>query len=367
METNRKAGKAQSRSAGRNAESSHPLDRAKLRMEELDARRAFGRVRREDAGPLSKLLAGAKFLVAKLNTVLPMRVWKLYSTRHGPLMAAGSSYNMFFSIAALLVAGFSIFGIVAAGNQALQDMVVRSVAESTPGLIDTGSGGLATQEQLFASGSGYGWALVISTAAMLLTSLRWIASLREGMRGVFALPPLQGNLLLIKLKDLGTLLILGITLVVTSVVAAVSNTALGAVLDFLAIESAIAAFFTRAAGVLVMLLLDMLVAVVLFRAASGIRMPRSVLFQAALIAGAGSTLLRMFSSTLLGNVGNNPLLAPFAVILGLFVWFFLLSQVYLMATAWGAVGMADVKAKRQAARREGRQLSLRQRARAAHR
>lgn len=333
-----------------------PLDRAGLKADALRKRAAWGRARREGAPLAARSMALLGWMLAKLNAWRPMRVWTLYTRRHGPLMAAGSAYNMFFSVAALLVAGFSIFGMVASGNPGLQNAVVDTVAEATPGLIDTGEGGLATPEQLFNSGS-FGWALAISTATMLLTSLGWIAGLREGMRGVFGLPPLAMNPVLLKLKDLGVLLILGLSLVVTTVVGLVAGAALELVIDLLNIQSGFAIAMTRVTSIVVMLLLDAAAAVVLFRLASGIRMPRVAMLQSALIAGAGSTVLRYFSSELLGGATKNPILASFAVILGLFIWFFFLSQVYLIATSWGAVAKADSEA-RHAARAGGAQQSL---------
>lgn len=334
-----------------------PLDRAALRADRLHKRAAFGRARREGQGPGKVGLAALGAFVGWLKAQKPMRVFTLYGQRHGPLMAAGSAYNMFFSIAALLVAGFSIFGMIAAGNQDLQDLVVDTVAQSTPGLIDTGDGGLAKPDQLFRS-RGFGWALVISTATMLLTSLGWIGGLREGMRGVFGLLPLQLNPVLVKLRDLGVLLVLGLCLVVTTVVGFLAGGFIDVVIHFLRLQSSLAIFLTQAGSLVVMLLLDALVSVILFRLASGISMPRGAMLQAALLAGAGATILRYFSSELLGSVTKNPLLASFAVILGLFVWFYLLSQVYLVATAWGAVATADIAA----ATRHGKRPSLRTRA-----
>jgi membrane protein len=82
-----------------------------------------------------------------------------------------------------------------------------------------------------------------------------------------------------------------------------------------------------------------------------------------------SVSLRFFASALLDGVAKNPLLAPFAVVLGLFVWFFFLSQVYLVAVAWGAVGMADarspvsskdVRRRARSARQQSRRLNGRQ-------
>ncbi|GAA2176855.1 hypothetical protein GCM10009784_25140 [Arthrobacter parietis] len=340
----------------------------KLKLKVLQARRDLGRARREKGGGAPVLLATFQYLLAKLNAFRPMRAFQLYTSRHGPLMAAGIAYNMFFAIAALLVVGFSIAGLVVAGNTELQQMIVRAVDRTTPGLIDTdgegtSSTGFATTEELFDLESGLSLALLISTVVMLFTSLRWIGGVREGMRGIFDLPAVQANPILVKLKDLGILLVLAVALIVTTAVGLIANTVLDLVLQWLGLDSA-AKPLTQIAGTTVTLLLDTLVAVILFHSASAIQMPRAVLFQSALIAGVGSTVLRTFSTLLLAGVDRNPLLAPFAVIIGLFVWFFLLSQVYLLATAWGAIGAADAQSARSRAR-GGRARSLRQRSRAA--
>ncbi|WP_299167396.1 YihY/virulence factor BrkB family protein [uncultured Arthrobacter sp.] len=340
----------------------------KLKLAVLHARRDLGRTRREKGGGVPVLLATLQYLLAKLNAFRPMRAFQLYTQRHGPLMAAGIAYNMFFAVAALLVVGFSTLGLIIAGDTRLQELIVRAVDSTTPGLIDTDgedgtATGFATADQLFNIETGLGIALVISSVAMLLTALGWIGGVREGMRGIFDLPAVQGNPILIKLKDLGILLVLAVALVVTTVVGLVANTVLDLALQFLGLSDA-ARPLTQIAGIAVTLLLDTVVAVILFRSASAIQMPRTVLLQSALIAGVGSTVLRTFSTLLLGGVDRNPLLAPFAVILGLFVWFFLLSQVYLVATAWGAIGAADAQSARSRTR-GGRARSLRQRSRAA--
>lgn len=344
-----------------------PTERVQLKLKALRARRDLGRTRREKGGGVPVLWATVQYLIARLNTYRPMRAFQLYTRRHGPLMAAGIAYNMFFAIAALLVVGFSIAGLVISGNTELQRMIVRAVDSTTPGLIDTdgdgGGTGFATPEELFSLEAGLSITLLISTVVMLLTSLRWIGGVREGMRGIFDVGPVQTNPILMKLKDLGILLVLAVALIVTTAVGVVANTVLDLVLPWLGLDSA-AKLLTQFAGIIVMLLLDTLVAVILFRSASAIEMPRLVLLQSALIAGVGSTVLRTFSTLLLAGVDRNPLLAPFAVILGLFVWFFLLSQVYLLATAWGAIGAADAKSARAKAR-GGRARSLRQRSRAA--
>jgi membrane protein len=167
------------------------------------------------------------------------------------------------------------------------------------------------------------------------------------------------------LKDLAVLLVLGVALLVTTGVGFVANTMVDFALALVGLTEA-ARPLTQFAGFSIMLVLDTAVAALLLHTTSAIDMPRKVLLQAALFAGIGSTVLRTLSASLLGGLGSSPLLAPFAVILGLFVWFYLLSQVYLMAAAWGAIGTADAEAAAARAHHE-KAGTLRQQSRKARR
>ncbi|WP_018134806.1 YihY/virulence factor BrkB family protein [Acaricomes phytoseiuli] len=325
-----------------------PWDRAETERRVLAAQVAFGKATRESPGFFGTLGARLGLLTTRLNTFRPMRAFQTYSLRHGPLLAAGSAYNMFFSVAAMLVAGFSIFGLIASGNEQLQRSVVNAVAQSTPGLIATDSQpGLAEPEDLFNMSTGLSLALIISVVALLFTSLGWINGLRAGIRAVFGLETLQGNPVLRIVKDLGLLLGLGVALILTSVIGLGASTVLDWLLTQIGLESRSFAILGFVLSLLVTLLLDLIVAFALFRVAADVSMPRAVAWQTALIAAVGSTVLRSLSGILLANVGGqNPLLAPFSVILGLFVWFYLLSQVYLIAAGWGTIGKADTEQQR---------------------
>ena len=233
--------------------------------------------------------------------LFPLRVWNLYTRRRGPLLAAGNAYLMFFSVGAMLVAGFAIFGMVAADNQVLRDAVIDLVAESTPGLIDTGDGGLATPEQLLGIG-GFGLTLVISLAALIVTALGWINGLREGIRSVLGLARDRTNPVLSKMRDAGTLLVLAVALVLTSALGALSTAAVGNISEFLGWGSFLTGVSGRLGSVVLMFVLDVAVAMVMFSMASRVRMPRRVLLLAAVFSGAGATVLRFFSAMLLNGV-----------------------------------------------------------------
>lgn len=319
-----------------------PLDRTALagwaasRREEFDEARSQG-------SPFSVVAALMAWLNGWAAQFFPVRVWNLYTRRRGPLLAAGNAYLMFFSVGAMLVAGFAIFGIIAAGNQVLRDAVIDLVAESTPGLIDTGDGnGLATPEQLLGTG-GFTTTLLVSLTALIITSLGWINGLREGIRSILGLGRDRTNPVLSKVRDAGTLLVLAVALVLTSALGVLSTAAMGTISEALGWGTFLTGATARLSSIALMFILDVAVAMVMFSLASRVHMPRRVLLMAAGFSGAGATVLRFFSALLLNGITGNALLAPFAVILGLFVWFFLLSQVYLISAAIAAVLSADLR------------------------
>lgn len=320
------------------------MNRRDLKLAVLTKREAFGAAKRAKKGFFAVALAFAMFQVARLNAFLPMRALTQYSRRHGPLMAAGVGYNMFFSITGLLTTGFSIGGLVLQGNKPLTDAVINSVATSAPGLLKVnGQDGLMDPEKLL-NPAGLGWAAIIAAVVTIVTSLGWIQSLRDGVRGVFELPPVQSNPVVAKARDVGILLLLGVALILTSAVTVVFGAALGFMADKLHLDKAIAQPTGFVVGFLIAVLLSWLTALIVFRLAAGLKLPRRIICEATLLAGVGTTILQLLSNFLLAKAGANPVLASFAVIIGLLIWFNFVSQVYLIAGSWAAVRNADFEA-----------------------
>ncbi|MDQ4503622.1 YihY/virulence factor BrkB family protein [Sinomonas sp. ASV322] len=318
-----------------------PTELAKLKLNVLRERQAWGRARRSSGGRLKSLLALAKWLLARLNAFRPVRVWQHYTLRHGPLMSAGIGFNMFFSILGLLATGFSIAGLVLAEQPELVDRVVHGVAQSAPGLLKVdGKDGLADPTALL-NPAGLGLTAVVAAVVTVFTSLGWITSLRSGLRGILGLPPLKVNAIAQRLRDVGTLVLLGVALVLTSAVSLVFTAALGFIAGLLHLDRAIVEPIGWLIGVVVPLLLNWLTAFIMFRLAGSLRLGRRAMVEGTFIAGLGTSILQIFSSQLLARAGANPLLAPFAIIIGLLIWFNLVSQVYLASASWSAIREAD--------------------------
>ncbi|MBG0739763.1 YihY/virulence factor BrkB family protein [Paeniglutamicibacter antarcticus] len=297
--------------------------------------------------------------LARLNTLQPLRMLAQYNVQRGPVMAAGIGFTMFFSITGLLTTGFSIAALVLKSNKALLDALVSSVAKSTPGLLKVDGGNGLVDPQALLNPTGLGWTAIIAALVTIFTALSWIASLRIGMRGVAGLQALTVNPVVKKLKDAGTLVLLGVALLITAGVTVVFGGALDAVTGVLHLDTAVAIPAGFVLGVAVALLLNWLTATILFKLAAGLELDRSIFVRATALAGVGMTILQLLSGLLLGKATANPLLASFVVIIGLLIWFNFVSQVFLFAAAYAAVRQADADAAVLAADKRGRARTLR--------
>ncbi|GAA3065878.1 MULTISPECIES: YihY/virulence factor BrkB family protein [Actinomycetes] len=316
-----------------------PIDAAALKQEELRARMAFGRARRDARGPMAVGMALVEWGLARWARFRPVRALNLFFFHYGTVMAAGAAYMMFFSVAAMLVAVFSVAGLVIGGDEEMQDFIVEAVETAVPGVIDTGDGGLARPETLFDT-AGFNAALVVSLIVMVVASLSWIHGLRSGIRSIFDRPLMAEYIWVVKSRDFLIMLVLGAVLATTTAANLLTTVFLDATLGFLGWE-VLDGPLTRLTTIGVSFVLDVLVAVLLMRVASRIVIPVSALWQAAIIAGLGSSLLRQLSTQLISGATANELLLPFATVLGLFFYFYVFSLVYLLAAAWGAVVAAD--------------------------
>ncbi|MDP9886442.1 membrane protein [Pseudarthrobacter enclensis] len=318
-----------------------PTEHAQLKLEVIQKRMEWNRVRRTGAR-FAALMALVQWLTARVNVLRPMRAFRHYSLHYGPLMSAGIGFTMFFSITGLLATGFSVAGLVLSSQPALLDTIIKSVATSAPGLLKINGGqGLVDPKDLLNPGS-LGWTAIISAVVTVVTSLGWINGLRDGLRGMLQLPPLMVNPILLKLRDAGTLLLLGVALVLSAGASLVFGTAAGWVSNFLHLTEALAGPLTTSVKIFVPLVLNWVTALIMYRLAAGLKLSRQALLEGTILAALGTTVLQIFSTELLGGASRNPLLASFAVIIGLLIWFNLVSQVYLVSAGWAAVREADL-------------------------
>ena len=166
---------------------------------------------------------------------------------------------------------------------------------------------------------------------------------RDAVRDIAELAAPPTNFLLLRLRDLGLALAFGVALILSAALSIGSTTALAWVLDSLGVDenSMAATVSARALGLLLAFVLDVAVLAALYRVLAGVPIPARPLWQGALLGALALGVLKALAGGLLTLTSSNPLLASFAVIVGLLIWFNLVCQVILIGAAWVVVSATD--------------------------
>ena len=282
--------------------------------------------------------------IVRIMRLKPVRVFLHYASSNGPLMAQGLAYQAIFAVFAAIWVAFSVAGVIITANPDLQEALLGILASSVPGLIDDGSGtGAIDARQLFDSAGVLSWTGAIAAIGLIMTAIGWLASGRVAVRTLFGLDAPKGNPVLLKVKDLGLALGFGVAIMLSAAVTVFSTTALDWALDLIGLgsDSDVGRTLGRIVGLLIVLVFDTAVLAAFLRLVSGIRIPWRQLRQGAILGGVGLGVLKTLGSALLGGATSNPLLAGFAVIIGLLIWFNLICQVILVAASWVSVSVSD--------------------------
>lgn len=284
-----------------------------------------------------------KALVEFVKATRPVRVWLHFSERRGAILAQGLSFQALFAVFAAIWVGFATAGLVLRGNEGLASAFFDLIAASAPGLIEwNGVEGVIDPADLLEV-QLLGITGVIAAGALAFTALAWLDSARGAVRALFDLPAPHTNFFLLKLKDIGLGLAFGIALLVSAAMTVFSTEALVGVLGWVGVgsDSAIAGALGRTVGLLIMLAIDSVTLAVMFRVLSGLVIPVRRLLVGVLLGGVGLGVLKVLGTLLLGAASRNPLLASFAVLIGLLIWFNLVCTVILLSASWIAVGLED--------------------------
>jgi membrane protein len=278
------------------------------------------------------------------------RTFTRYNDHRGELLANGLSFSAIFSIFAGLYIIFALLGIWLQGNPVLLDSLIDQLNAAAPGLIDTGDGGAIPLEALLST-TILGWSGAVAVITLLFTALGWIDAIRGGVRLMFELPGLARNPILGPVIDLGLAALFGLLVLVSAAITLLASTGIEAVVDYLNQADETATVASRGIGLFLALVVNTLTMVIILKLVARIPGPVGPLLIGALIGGLGLTALQALGTFLLGGARANPLLASFAVIVGLMIWFALISRVILYTAAWLAVAEVPEPASGRATER----------------
>ncbi|GGF33236.1 inner membrane protein YhjD [Marmoricola endophyticus] len=273
-----------------------------------------------------------------------IRMQQRYGAANASQQAGAVTYFAFLSFFPLLALGFFVVGIVARVYPGVRQNLLDGIDQVLPGLIGNGSGELSLDDvQTFA-----GFAAVIGVLGVLYAGLGWLSSLREALVVVFDLPPGETpNFVVGKLRDLISLVLLGVVLIGSVAISGVVGAFSGALLDLVGLETTFAWLVTLV-SVLLGLAANALLFYSLFRLLAAPPLSNRALWSGAALGAIGFEILKQLSSLLLASTKNQPAFQAFGIALILVVWFNYFSRVVLYAAAWAHTD-ADATADREAA------------------
>ncbi len=283
-------------------------------------------------------------LIAWVQKLFVVRVLQYYSNAQGSLLASGLAYQAIFAVFAAVWVGFSVVGLVVAGNRDLQQPLIDILSNAVPGLIKDGPGTSgAIDPKMLLNAGAFTLSGIIALVSVLVTALGWLSSARTGIRVLFGLPQVKRNFLVLKLRDLGVGVGLAILLIISAALSVAGSAATTALLPLIGVSSTsfIGALAGRVVTLAVMFVLDAVTLGIFFSVMSGVKLPFRRLVGGAIVGAIGLGALKVLGGSLLGVSKHNPLLASFAVILGLLIFFNFACQVILISAAWIRVGMDD--------------------------
>jgi len=277
-----------------------------------------------------------KDLLARLQRTRGWRAWQAHGERRGPILAGGIAYAGLFSVFGAVVAGFSVFGLVLGINGPLFDAVVRAVDDTLPGLLDVPAGDGVIEPASLVDPDLVSWTGAIAFLAAVLAGLGWLDALREGVRAMAGLPPMQQSVVKAKLVDVGVLATLGLAVLASAVLSIVTGSAASWLLQQVGLDGGpVASGLLRVAALLVVAVADALILLVVYRPLAGLHLPWVRMRPAVLAGGLALAVLTHLSGLLVGAAGSrNPLLATGAVLVGLLVVLNLISRIMLLTACW---------------------------------
>lgn len=301
-----------------------------------------------EPGRLDAAVERATALTQRTLALFPVRVWRHFLQHNGFLLAAGVSYQALFAIFAAIYLAFAIAGLWLGGSEDAVNGLIAMINSYIPNLIlPAGQGGVVTPEQVQEIAASTTGVLsvtgLIALGTVIWTAIGWVTFSRRATRDIFGLPPDRRSYVILKARDLLAALIFGISLIVGSLLSSASAAVLSWLLSLLGWDSGSDGLNLgiRIGTVIVSFALMSSALAAMVRFLTGTSLRWRTIWPGALLGGGAMTILQYGAGFLLSYTPSNPLLATFAIFIGLLLWFRVNGVVMLVASSWIAVSAQD--------------------------
>jgi len=244
--------------------------------------------------------------------------------------AGAITYFGFLSFFPLLALAFFVVGYISRYFPDARSNLVDAIEQVFPGMIGTGDG----QIRLSTIQSAAATVGILGVVTLVYAGLGWLSGMRTALQVVFELPRnRRPNFLVGKLRDLVTLVVVGLTLLLSIGISGVVTHFSNQVLDLVDVDHTLT-WTVEVTAVLVALVANTLMFFVLFIVLARPRVPDRSLWHGALLGSVGFEVLKQLSSFLLAATQHSPAFQAFGIALILLVWINYFSRVVMYAAAW---------------------------------
>lgn len=272
-------------------------------------------------------------------TLKPVRVWFHFLERRGFMLADSITYRALFSVFAGVLLGFSFAALWLSDNPRAWEALVGAVDAAIPGLV--GEDGLIDVSEIQAP-AGLTIAGVLALVALFGAAIGAIGSLRAALRTLADELSDDGFWVWVILRNLLLAIAIGGGFALSAVVTILGTAFIRTATEWLGIGSTMLdEVGVTVLTIVVVFALDAAIVALAFLSLSGVKPRARTLWAGALLGGVGLTVLQQLSGLFVRGAGANPLLASFASLIALLLWFNLSAVVILVASTWIIVGVHE--------------------------
>jgi membrane protein len=277
-----------------------------------------------------------------------VRMVQHYSAVDGNAQAGAVTYFGFLSFFPILALGFFFVGLLAQVYPELRAEIAAEVENLLPGVIGDDEGEIPLSTfQNYAGAVG-----LLGLLGVLYSGLGWLSGMRSALEVMFVLPRReQPNFVFGKLRDLGTLGVIGLTLLVSVILTGFITGFSERILGWMGVDAdnpvPSAGLWLLGHGLGVAASVVLLLA--MFRLLAQPHLPRHALLTGATLGAIGFEILKSLAGLLIGLTKGQPAFQAFGVTLILVIWINYFSRLVMYAAAWAHTSPAAVEHRRQEA------------------
>ena len=244
--------------------------------------------------------------------------------------AGAVTYFGFLSVFPILALAFFVIGYVSKVYPDAQDTLMDAIQQMLPGIIGDQDNQLSLTDIEDAAGA----VGLIGLVGVLYSGLGWLSALRDALITVFELPEReQPNFVMGKVRDLVTLLIIGVILIVAVAVSGVVRGFSEDLLEAVGLSTELS-WLVYLLTVVLGLAANSVLFFAMFRLLAAPEIPARAMWAGALFGAIGFEVLKQVSGLLLTSTEGQPAFQAFGIALILVVWINYSSRVTLYAAAW---------------------------------